>query len=153
MKTQLNPYLNFNGDCAEAFKLYERVLGGRIEALMTHGESPIANQVPAGWRDRVLHARLVVGDAVLLASDSPPEYYAKPQGLFVSFSTDDTAAGERIFKALAEGGSVTMPFERTFWAERFGMLVDRFSIPWMINCEGAATPASATAERGLAGAR
>ena len=101
-----------------------------------------------------LHARLVVGDAVLLASDSPPEYYAKPQGLYMSLQIEDAAAGERMFQALAEGGSVTMPFERTFWAERFGMLVDRFSIPWLINCEGAAgTLAPSTSASGLAGAR
>jgi PhnB protein len=158
MKTQVNPYLNFNGDCAEAFKFYERVLGGRIEAMMTHGESPIANEVPAGWQDRVLHARLVVGDAVLMASDAPPEHYARPQGLYVSLAVDDSSVGGRIFTALAEGGSVTMPFERTFWAERFGMLVDRFGIPWMINCEGAtegaaSTSGSAASESGLAGAR
>jgi PhnB protein len=154
MKTQLSPYLNFNGTCAEAFKFYERVLGGRLEALMTNAESPVANQVPADQRDRVLHARLVVGDTVLMASDAPPEYYSKPQGFFVSIQADDAAAGERIFQALAEGGSVTMPFERTFWAERFGMLVDRFGIPWMVNCEGPAhTSASAASESGLARAR
>ena len=134
---QLQPYLNFNGDCAEAFKLYEKVLGGKIEGMMTHGDSPMAEQTPPEWQDRIMHARLVVGDAVLMASDAPPEYYAKPQGTYVSINVKTTSEGERIFNALAEGGSVQMPFEKTFWAAGFGMLVDRFGIPWMVNCEEA----------------
>jgi PhnB protein len=75
---QVNPYLNFDGQCAEAFRFYEQVLGGRIEMMQTHGESPIAAEVPSEWHERVLHARLVVGDQVLMASDSPPEHYEKP---------------------------------------------------------------------------
>jgi PhnB protein len=129
------PYLNFNGDCAVAFKFYERCLGGKIESLQTHGDSPIAKEVPPTWRDRVLHARLIVGDTVLMASDSPPEHYQKPQGFSVSLQVDTPNEAERIFHELAQGGSVTFPIEKTFWAERFGMLVDRFNIPWMINCE------------------
>jgi PhnB protein len=149
---QLNPYLNFNGDCEEAFAFYERVLGGKIEAMMTHGDSPIADQVPTTWHNRILHARLVVGDAVLMASDSPPEHYEKPRGIYVSLALQDPAEADRIFYALAEKGSVTMPIEKTFWAARFGMLVDRFGIPWMINCEQPAnrsdqeTPAPGLAE-------
>jgi PhnB protein len=134
---QVTPYLNFNCDCEAAFRFYERVLGGKIEAMMTHGESPIAGEVPPNWHSRILHARLVIGDAVLMASDSPPEMYQQPQGLFVSIGLQDVADAERIFHALAEGGSVTMPIEKTFWAERFGMLVDRYGIPWMINCANA----------------
>jgi PhnB protein len=130
------PYLNFNGDCAAAFKFYERCLGAKIETIMTHGESPIAKDVPASWQNTVLHARLIVGDTVLMASDSPPEHYQKPQGLYVSLQIDTPAEAERIFRELSQGGSVTMPIDKTFWAERFGMLVDRFGIPWMINCEG-----------------
>ena len=133
---QVNPYLNFNGQCAEAFRFYERVLGGKIAIMMTHGESQIAGEVPAEWRDRILHARLAVGDQVLMASDSPPEMYQKPQGLYVSLHVEQSADAERIFQALAENGTVTMPFEKTFWAAGgFGMLVDRFGTPWMINCE------------------
>ena len=132
----VNPYLNFNGQCAEAFRFYERVLGGKIEVMMTHGESPIAGEVPAEWHDRVLHARLAVSDQVLMASDSPPEMYQKPQGLYVSLHVEQSANAQRVFHALAENGTVTMPFEKTFWAAGgFGMLVDRFGTPWMINCE------------------
>jgi PhnB protein len=150
---QVNPYLNFNGNCAEAFRLYEKVLGGKIEALTTHEDSPIADQVPAHWRERVLHARLVVGDTILMASDSPPEHYTKPAGIYVSLQVEDPAEADRIFYALADQGSVTMPIDKTFWAERFGMLVDRFDIPWMINCEQPADAASQeVAASGRAGA-
>ena len=136
---QFTPYLNFNGQCAEAFRFYEQVLGGKIEMMMTHGDSPIAGEVPPTWHDRILHARLVVSDQVLMASDSPPEYYEKPQGLYVSLNVDNPADAERIFHALAENGTVKMPFEKTFWAAGgFGMLVDRFGTPWMVNCEKSA---------------
>jgi PhnB protein len=131
---QFTPYLNFNGNCEAAFRFYHRVLGGKLE-MQTHGESPIAGEVPPTWHSMILHARLVVGDAVLMASDSPPEMYQPPQGLYVSIGVHDVADAERIFQALAEGGSVTMPMAQTFWAERFGMLVDRFGTPWMINCD------------------
>jgi len=130
---QLNAYLSFNGQCAEAFKLYERVLGGKIEMMMTHGESP--QQTPPEWKDRIMHARLVAGDAVLMGADAPPEYYSKAQGFCVSIGVDDPAAAERIFAGLAEKGTVQMPLQKTFWALKFGMLIDRFGTPWMVNCE------------------
>lgn len=129
---QVSPYLNFNGQCAEAFRFYEQVLGGKID-MMTHGESPMAGEVPPEMHDRVMHVRLQIGDQAIMGSDSPPEYYQKPQGLFVSLHYDDPAEGGRVFNALAEGGTVIMPFEKTFWAEGFGMLIDRFGTPWMVN--------------------
>ena len=132
---ELNPYLTFNGQCQAAFKFYERCFGGKIEMMMTHGESPMADQVPAGWRDKVMHARLVAGERVLMGSDAPPDRYQKPQGFSVSLSVGKPAEAERIFNALAENGSVQMPIQKTFWAERFGTVTDRFGIPWMINCE------------------
>ena len=131
---QLVPYLNFNGNCAEAFRFYERVLGGKIEVLLTHGDSPVAAQVPPEWKDRVLHARLVVGDQVLLASDAPPEKYAPTRGIYAFAGLDTPEEAERIFAALAGGGTITMPFGPTFWASAFGMCVDRFGIGWMVNC-------------------
>jgi len=131
----LNPYLWFNGQCETAFKLYEKVLGGKIEGMMTHGESPMADKVSADWRKKIIHARLTVGDDVLMGSDAPPEHYQKPQGFSVSFAVKKTDEAERIFKALSEQGSVQMPLQQTFWAKRFGMCVDQFGIPWMINCE------------------
>jgi PhnB protein len=132
---QLNPYLTFNGQCEAAFKFYERCLGGKIEFMLTHGDSPMAQQTPAGWRNKIMHARLVVGDKVLMGSDAPPERYEGPKGFSVSLGIETPAEAERIFNALAENGTVQMPLQETFWALRFGTLVDRFGIPWMVNCE------------------
>ena len=131
----VQPYLVFDGQCEAAFKLYEQCLGGKIETMITHGDSPMADQVPAEWQNKILHARLVVGDQVLMGSDCPPEHYEKPQGFSVSLSIDTPTEAERIFHSLAENGAVRMPLQETFWAVRFGMLVDQFGIPWMINCE------------------
>ena len=134
---QLLPYLHFNGDCETAFRYYERCLGAKIEAMLTHAGSPAEQHVPAEWRSKILHARLVVGEAVLMASDSPPGHYQKPQGFSVSIQISEPARADDIFRALADGGTVIMPFGQTFWAPRFGMLVDKFGIPWMVNCDWA----------------
>jgi PhnB protein len=132
---EISPYLNFNGQCAAAFKFYEQCLGGKIVMMQTHGESPMKEHVPADWHDKVLHARLVVGNQVLMGSDAPPEHYSPPRGTHVSVSVPSPSDAERIFKALAEQGQISMPFEKTFWSSGFGMLVDRFGTPWMVNCE------------------
>jgi PhnB protein len=131
---QINPYLVFNGQCEEAFKFYEKCLGGKIEAMMPHRGTPAEAGIPPEWLDKILHARMTVGDQVLMASDAPPGHFKQPQGFSVSLGMKDAKQGERIFNALAEGGKVGMPFQRTFWAEGFGMLVDRYGIPWMVNC-------------------
>jgi PhnB protein len=135
---QINPYLYFDGQCEAAFKFYEKILGGKIEAMMPHEGTPAAEQVPAEWRSKIMHARLVVGDAVLMASDAPPDHYAKPQGFSVSLQIKSVPEAERVFSALCEKGRVTMPIQETFWAARFGMAVDQFGIAWMVNCEPAA---------------
>jgi PhnB protein len=135
---QLNPYLTFDGQCEAAFKFYEQCLGGKIVAMVTHAGTPAEQQVPAEWRDKIIHARLVVGDEVLMGSDAPPDRYEASKGFSVTVGIDDPAKAERIFNALAEKGTVRMPFQKTFWALGFGMLVDRFGIPWMINCEKSA---------------
>lgn len=132
---QLNSYLFFNGQCEAAFKFYEQCLGGKIDAMLTHAGTPAEGQVPANWRDKIMHARLVVGDKVLMGSDAPPEHFQQPQGFSIALGVDEPAEAERIFNALADNGTVRMPIQQTFWALRFGMLVDRFGIPWMINCE------------------
>jgi PhnB protein len=135
---QLNPYLFFNGQCEAAFKFYEKVLGGKIEAMLPHEGTPAAEHVPPEWRKKVLHARLSVGDEVLMGSDAPPDRYEGMKGFSVTINIKDPKEAERIFHSLAENGTVRMPIEKTFWAERFGMLVDQFGTPWMINCEQAA---------------
>ena len=131
---QLNAYLTFNGQCEATFKFYERCLGGKIVAMMPHEGTPVAEHVPAEWRNKILHARLTVGDQVMMGSDAPPGRYEEPKGFSVSVQIKDPAEAERIFQALAENGKVQMPIQQTFWA---GMLMDQFGIPWMINCEQA----------------
>jgi PhnB protein len=137
---QINPYLNFNGECDAAFKFYEQVLGGKITFKMTWGEMPGADQFPAESHKLIMHATLSVGDAVLMGADSPDSHYQQPKGISVSVHLKDIAEGERIFKALADKGTVQMPFQKTFWSPGFGMCVDQFGIPWMVNSEGAASP-------------
>lgn len=127
------PYLNFDGQCREAFTFYGELLGG-VPEIMGHKDLPASAELGPEWQGLVMHAYLAVGDAVLMGSDSPPGRHEAPRGLSCSLHLTDAAEGERIFRALAEGGTVTMPFEKTFWAEGFGMAVDRFGIPWMVNC-------------------
>jgi PhnB protein len=129
----IHPYLNFNGNCAEAFQFYQQVFGGDL-VVHKHRDTPAAKDVPPEMLDQVTHARLVSGELVLMASDSPPEYYEKPQGIYVSVNIEDPERGRKYFDALAEKGNVIMPFDKTFWADGFGMCTDRFGVPWMVNC-------------------
>ena len=131
---QVNPYLNFNGQCEAAFKFYEQSLGGKIVAMMTHAGTPMEAQTPAGWHDKILHACMCVGETMIMGSDAPPEHYEKPQGFSVSLTVADAAEAERIYGLLAEGGKVCVPMEETFWAVRFGMCTDRFGTPWIVSC-------------------
>lgn len=130
------PYLNFDGQCEEAFKFYEQCLGGKIMGIMKADESPVAGEMGPEWKGRVMHACMQVGDQLLMASDSPPGQHQAPRGTYVSVHIDDPAEGRRVFDVLAENGKVEMPFDKTFWAAGFGMCVDRFGTPWMINCAG-----------------
>jgi PhnB protein len=140
---QINPYLSFKGDCEAAFTFYERCLGGARGAIFRYAASPMADQVPADWQDKVMHGSLTVGDQVLMGGDVVPDRYEEPKGFSLSVQIKSTDDAERIFHELARDGRVVMPLEKTFWADRFGMVVDRFGIPWMINCEGANQPAGA----------
>ena len=132
---QLNPYLTFNGRCEAAFRYYEKILGGKIVAMIPHEGTPAAEHVPPEWRKKIIHARLVVGDKLLMGSDAPPDRYEEPKGFSVTIGVDTAAEAERIFNALADNGKVKMPLQETFWAIRFGMLVDQFGTPWMVDCE------------------
>lgn len=130
---EIAPYLIFNGNCAEAFKFYEQCLGGKIDMIQTYGESPAQEHIPAALHNRLIHVRMTVGNEVLMGSDAPSEQFEKPQGTSVSITVASATEAERIFKALADRGKVTMPFEKTFWSPGFGMAVDRFGTPWMVN--------------------
>ena len=130
---QLNTYLFFDGTCADAMRFYERTLGGKL-TLMTHAESPMAAQTPPGSADRIMHARLDFDGGMLMASDSMAgQPYEGMKGFSLSLIYPTAAEGRRMFDALAQGGHVIMPMQKTFWAEGFGMLVDRFGTPWMVN--------------------
>jgi PhnB protein len=131
---QVNTYLIFNGQCEAAFKFYEQSLDAQIKFMMTHGESPLAAHVSPEWRSKIIHGTLALGEQLLMASDAPPDHYEKPQGFSVSIQVTDPGDAERKFQALSANGKVTMPMQETFWAVRFGMVVDQFGIPWMVNC-------------------
>lgn len=134
----VTPYLFFPGNCEAAFKFYEKALGATIDMMMPHAGSPAEGHVPPEWANKVMHARLKLGDRMLMGSDAPPGHHRPMQGFSVTLDVDTPAEAERVFKALSENGTVTMPIEKTFWAERFGMVTDQFGTPWMINCEKAA---------------
>ena len=132
---QINPYLSFQGDCETAFKFYERCLGGKVGEIFRYRGTPLAGQVPPDWADKVMHCCVTLGTQVLMGGDVAPSQYEKPKGFSLSINLNNTSDADRIFDELAEGGTVMMPLEKTFWAARFGMLVDRFGIPWLINCD------------------
>jgi len=131
---QTNTYLTFNGNCKEAFEFYAKCLNGKIEAMMPHSGTPAEHHVPAEWRDKIVHARMSIGNEILMASDSPPDQYDRPQGFSVNLNLKDETEAKRIYDELSANGKVTMPLAPTFWAKQFAMFVDRFGVPWMINC-------------------
>ena len=132
---QCNPYLGFDGACREAFEFYARVLGGTIQMMMTNGESPAAAQLPKEAHGRIMHARLTFDGQTLMGADAPPGHFSKPAGFCVALHVDSTDRARKIFDALSENGQVQMPFQPTFWAKGFGMAIDRFGTPWIVNGE------------------
>src|SRR5690348_18171463 len=132
---QINAYLNFNGQCEAAFKFYERVLGGKILMMSRFEDSPMVQQMPAEMRSKILHARIQIGDTVVMGSDPPPDRYSPQKGFALSLQMKTASEAEKIFHALSENGQVGMAMGKTFFAERFGMLTDRFGVPWMVVCE------------------
>jgi PhnB protein len=137
MVTDLVTYLSFDGQCEAAFKHYENVLGGEILVMMRNADAPLDSGVPKNpeTQHRIMHARLKVGNQLLMGGDAPPQFASKPQGFCSNIMVDDPTEAERIFRDLSEGGRVQMPMTETFWARRFGMLIDKFGTPWMVNCE------------------
>jgi PhnB protein len=144
---KVNPYLNFDGNCREAFDFYAETLGGEIQYAGTFGEMPegevpdensegCANPAdwPDGWQDKIMHISMQLGNVTLMGSDAPAQY-ARPQGINVSLNVETVEEAERLYAVLSEGGEVQMPIAETFWARRFAMFTDRFGTPWMINCE------------------
>lgn len=132
---QFIPYLGFGGNCAEAMRFYEKVFGGKLEALIRYGDMPDAGEVPSADANRIMHANLVLSDgSSLMAGDAPShEKFEGMKGCMVTLTYNAPAEAERIFKALADGGTLQMPMGETFWAERFGMAIDRYGTSWAVN--------------------
>jgi Uncharacterized protein conserved in bacteria len=138
----LDAYLFFDGTCADAMRFYERVFRGRLEMLQTYGESPAATDVSPEKRDRIMHARLDLDGRALMASDAVSEDpFEGIRGFALSMNYESVEEAQRVFTELGDGGTVQMPLQKTFWAAAFGMLVDKFGTPWMINVNESAAPA------------
>ena len=130
---KLNPYLAFDGRCREAFEFYEKTLGGKIVFIQTMGETPMAKHIPPEAHSRVMHVTMHLGDQVLQGADAPPGQFTQPAGFCVAMHFSDVAEGERVFNALSQNAKVQMPYQETFWAKGFGMLIDQFGTPWIVN--------------------
>ena len=136
---QVVPYLSFDGQCEAAFRFYEQCFGGQLGPMFRYGGSPMADQVPAGWQDKIMHGSVMVGGRSLMGADMAPGQYEAPKGFTLSIQLKSAADAERIFRELSQDGNVVMALEKTFWAVRFGMVIDRFGTPWTINCEAEGT--------------
>ena len=126
--------LSFDGQCEAAFRHYAQLLDGEIVMMLKWSESPMAAEAPTGWEGKIIHASLRIGNVEITGTDVPPQSYAPPQGFEILLNVDDRATAERIFLQLSEGGTVRMPLQQTFWAGLYGVLVDRFAVPWSVNC-------------------
>ena len=129
---QLYTYLNYGGNCRQAFEFYAAQLGGRITMLTTHGEQPEARSVPPEWRQAVLHARLELGGTVVLGADVPPDRFQPMRSAYLTLMLASVDEAERTYALLCEGGEIFMPMAETFFAHRFAMLRDRFGTSWML---------------------
>lgn len=133
---KLNTYLHFNnGRCEEALNFYVKALGAKPLMMLRYSESPVANECTKGMEQKIMHGRIALGDTVIMASDAPADCVSGLSGFSINISVQSTEEAERLFKALSEKAEIRMPMAQTFWAHRFGMLVDQFGVPWMVNNE------------------
>jgi PhnB protein len=129
---QLHTYLNYGGNCEQAFRFYEQHLGGKVTMMMRHGEQPNPTNVAPDWKNAVLHARMTIGGTELLGADIPPDRFQPMRSAYLSLTVSSTDEAERIYALLTEGGQIFMPMQETFFASRFAMLRDKFGTSWMI---------------------
>jgi PhnB protein len=129
---KLYTYLNYGGNCAQAFRFYEQHLGGKISMMMTHGQMPDPSAVPPEWKDAILHARMTIGETELMGADVPPERFEPIRSAYLTIVAGGTDEAERTYALLSEGGDIFMPMQETFFAIRFAMLRDKFGTSWMI---------------------
>ncbi|WP_256757831.1 VOC family protein [Cohnella sp. WQ 127256] len=132
---RITPHLSFDGKCEEAFLEYQRILGGKIATMLKYGDSPMAKEVAPDSHNRIIHATLQINDFTLAGADTLHGEYKKPQGVFVILNFPEQLVAKKIFDSLSVGGEVYLPFEETFWSAGYGILVDRFGVPWKINCD------------------
>jgi len=137
---KLFTYLNYGGNCAQAFRFYEEHLGGKITMLVTHGQQPNPESVPPGWKDAVLHARIAIGETEIFGADVPPERFQPMRSAYLTLLLGSNEEAERIYALLSAGGQIFMPMEETFFAHRFAMLRDRFGTSWMLLHERSTDP-------------
>lgn len=130
---RFNAHISYKGECQAAFELYKECLGGEITLMMTYGSVP-GEASPPELSDKIVHATLKVGDQTLTGADVLPEVYEKPQGFAMQLNIDQPEEARRVYESLSGGGEVTMPLQKTFWAEHYAVLTDRFGTPWEINC-------------------
>jgi PhnB protein len=128
----LTAHLSYSGQCREAFSFYAHLFGGEL-MMLAYGDTPMATEVPADWSDKIVHATLSFDGCELAGSDVQSVYYRQPQGFSVLLDVEGVEEAHRLFSALGEGGSIEMPMQDTFWSPAFGVLTDRFGIPWEIN--------------------
>jgi PhnB protein len=129
---KLYTYLNYGGNCAQAFRFYEEHLGGKITMMMTHGQMPDPSNVPPNWKDAILHARMDIGETVLMGADIPPDRFQPMRSAYLSLIVGSIDEAERVYKVLSDGGEIFMPMQETFFAFRFAMLRDKFGTSWML---------------------
>ena len=140
---QLHTYLNYGGNCEEAFRFYEKHLGGTVTFLMRHGEQPTTSELRPDWNGKVLHARMSLGGTELLGADVPS--YEPMRSAYLSLTVASNEEADRVYALLSEGGQLFMPIQETFFASRFAMLRDRFGTSWMLLCPKAQTASAGDA--------
>ena len=125
-------YLNYGGNCRQAFEFYAEHLGGKITMITTHGEQPGSDKVPPEWKNAVLHARIEIGGTILLGADIPPDRFQPMRSAYLTLMVDSVEEAERVYALLTKDGQIFMPMEETFFAKRFAMFRDRFGTSWML---------------------
>jgi len=129
---KLNAYLNYGGNCEQAFRFYEKHLGGKITVMMTHEQQPDSSNIPPNWKNAILYARMTLGDTEIMANDVPPDRFQPMRSVYLSLTVDSNEEADRVHNALSDGGQIFMPMQETFFAHRFSMLRDKFGASWMI---------------------
>jgi PhnB protein len=134
----LTTHLQFSGQCEAALRFYAQAFGGTLGPILSYGSTPSGADIAPEWRDKIVHGTITIGGMRVSGADVRPEEYEKPQGVYLLQSVADRAEAERVFALLADGGDVRMPLQKTFWSPAFGVVIDRYGVPWEVSAEGPA---------------